>query len=188
MPATSYHRESSERQATTVGRILGFSPAPHRLADKLTDGLEKFWKRTAFKREEADVSSAKIFRLTMRQKFSPRQTPSIPPASTNYQKSCRRAVNGETRSLTKWYYFCYTLCMKTAISIPNDIYENAEQLANQQGKSRSQLYTQAVSQYVAKHQKDNITKQLNDVYKHENSSLDSQLAQMQAASLPKETW
>lgn len=78
--------------------------------------------------------------------------------------------------------------MKTAISIPNDIYENAEQLANQQGKSRSQLYTQAVSQYVAKHQKDNITKQLNDVYKHENSSLDSQLAQMQAASLPKETW
>src|SRR5579863_3511214 len=65
--------------------------------------------------------------------------------------------------LTMRYNFCYTLVMKTAISIPNDVYESAEKLANSLGKSRSQLYTQALSGYVAKHKKDNVTSKLDEV-------------------------
>lgn len=33
--------------------------------------------------------------------------------------------------------------MKTAVSIPDNIYTSAEKLAKRLGKSRSQLYTQA---------------------------------------------
>jgi metal-responsive CopG/Arc/MetJ family transcriptional regulator len=87
-----------------------------------------------------------------------------------------------------WYNFCYTLVMKTAISIPNDVYESAEKLANRLGKSRSQLYTQALSGYVAKHNKDNVTSMLDEVYGISSSRLDDTLRSLQSKSLPRENW
>lgn len=39
--------------------------------------------------------------------------------------------------------------MKTAVSIPNDVYNSAEKLASRLGKSRSQLYTQALDNYIS---------------------------------------
>jgi metal-responsive CopG/Arc/MetJ family transcriptional regulator len=78
--------------------------------------------------------------------------------------------------------------MKTAISIPDKVFLSAEKLANQLGKTRSQLYTQAVSSYVAKHQADDIVKKLNEVYDSEDSSLDPELSAVQHNSIPKEEW
>jgi predicted transcriptional regulator len=51
--------------------------------------------------------------------------------------------------------------MKTAISIPDDVFERAEQLARTLKMSRSGLYTQAVREYVARHSDDAITAALN---------------------------
>ncbi len=76
--------------------------------------------------------------------------------------------------------------MKTAISIPDTVFQTAEQLADLLGKSRSQLYTQALCSYIAKHQKEGVTKKLNEVYDTAGSNLDAPLAHLQTKSLPNE--
>jgi metal-responsive CopG/Arc/MetJ family transcriptional regulator len=78
--------------------------------------------------------------------------------------------------------------MKTAISIPDNVYASAERLAGRLGKSRSQLYVEALRSYLLKHQKDGITKRLDEVYASANSSVDKKLANLQHRSLPKEEW
>jgi len=78
--------------------------------------------------------------------------------------------------------------MKTAISIPDNIFESAEKLADRLGKSRSQLYTQALGNYLAKHHNDNLTQKLNEIYESEDSRLDNDLDLMQHKSLPKDKW
>ncbi len=78
--------------------------------------------------------------------------------------------------------------MKTAISIPDNVYESADKLANRLGKSRSQLYTQAINSFIAKHQREGITEKLNKVYTTEPSNLDETLSKLQFSSLPKEEW
>lgn len=50
--------------------------------------------------------------------------------------------------------------MKTAISIPDDIFGEADQLARETKQSRSQLYTRAVREYVARHSADSVTASL----------------------------
>ena len=78
--------------------------------------------------------------------------------------------------------------MKTAISIPDNVFESAEKLASRLGKSRSQLYTQALSGYLAKHQNDNLTTKLNEIYESEESLLDIGLTAIQHKSLSKDKW
>ena len=53
--------------------------------------------------------------------------------------------------------------MRTAVSIPDDVFADAERLANALNKSRSQLYSEAVQEYVAKHSPDDVTETLNRV-------------------------
>lgn len=57
----------------------------------------------------------------------------------------------------------YTLSMKTAISIPDRIFQDAERLAERLKKSRSQMYSEAVAEYVIRHEPDSITEQINAV-------------------------
>jgi len=53
--------------------------------------------------------------------------------------------------------------MRTAVSIPDDIFADAERLAKALNKSRSQLYSRALQEYVAKHSPDEVTEALNRV-------------------------
>jgi len=78
--------------------------------------------------------------------------------------------------------------MKTAISIPDPIFQAAEGLARRLGMSRSQLYAKAVSEYMDTHRNQNVTEILNEIYRNESSSLDDELRSMQSQSLPKEEW
>lgn len=55
----------------------------------------------------------------------------------------------------------YTLGMKTAISIPDDVFAQADALAREMKQSRSQLYARAVREYVARHSADSVTAALN---------------------------
>jgi len=57
----------------------------------------------------------------------------------------------------------YTHGMKTAVSIPNDIFEVAERLARRTRKSRSQLFSDALKEYLARHVPDEITETMNRV-------------------------
>jgi metal-responsive CopG/Arc/MetJ family transcriptional regulator len=47
--------------------------------------------------------------------------------------------------------------MKTAISIPDDVFAQAERVAKRLGLSRSELFTKAVQAYVATRLEGNIT-------------------------------
>jgi metal-responsive CopG/Arc/MetJ family transcriptional regulator len=83
----------------------------------------------------------------------------------------------------------YTMTlMKTAISIPNDVFEAAEKLARRLGVSRSQLYTNAVSEFLRRHFGDKVTEKLNEIYDKESSELDSVTRALQYARLGKDEW
>jgi metal-responsive CopG/Arc/MetJ family transcriptional regulator len=53
--------------------------------------------------------------------------------------------------------------MKTAISLPDPLFEEAEGLARRLGKSRSQLYAEALADYVARHDSEEITRRMDRV-------------------------
>jgi metal-responsive CopG/Arc/MetJ family transcriptional regulator len=78
--------------------------------------------------------------------------------------------------------------MKTAISIPDDIFEEAESVAQSKGMSRSQLYVTALAAYLRAHRSGSITEQLNRVYDQQPGTLDPGLAALQSASLHQEDW
>jgi hypothetical protein len=53
--------------------------------------------------------------------------------------------------------------MKTAVSIPDDVFEEAERLAGRLWTSRSQLYTRALAEFVARHDDDRVVAAINTV-------------------------
>jgi predicted DNA-binding protein len=57
----------------------------------------------------------------------------------------------------------YTSGMKTAISLPDEVFAQAERLARRLKKSRSELYREAVAEYVARHDPEAITEAMNRV-------------------------
>lgn len=78
--------------------------------------------------------------------------------------------------------------MKTAISLPDPIFEEAEELAKRLGMSRSQLYATAVSQFVEAYREEAITAALNELYATADSAVDPVLQQLQALAWPYEEW
>ncbi len=78
--------------------------------------------------------------------------------------------------------------MKTAISLPDELFEKAERLATNMGVSRSHLYARALQTYVERHDSEAITDRLNEVYSEEESSMDNVLIQMQMESIGDEKW
>ena len=78
--------------------------------------------------------------------------------------------------------------MKTAISVPDEIFEAAEELAGELGVSRSQLYAQAVAVYVAQHRDEHVTAKLNEIYSEGEARVDPVLAELQTRSLGPEEW
>jgi predicted transcriptional regulator len=66
--------------------------------------------------------------------------------------------------------FGYTMSMKTAISLPDEIFQAAERHARRMRKSRSQLYAQALAEYLARHAPDEVTEAMNRVVEHLDES------------------
>jgi hypothetical protein len=80
--------------------------------------------------------------------------------------------------------------MKTAISIPDEIFEQAERLAKTRGWSRSELYANAVSAFVNSERFSGVREKLDAVYGDggEDSAVEPLLANAQARSIAKEKW
>ena len=53
--------------------------------------------------------------------------------------------------------------MKTAVSVPDDVFERADRLARSTGRSRSDVYSAALREYVGRHAPDEVTEALNRV-------------------------
>jgi metal-responsive CopG/Arc/MetJ family transcriptional regulator len=78
--------------------------------------------------------------------------------------------------------------MKTAISLPDLVFTEAEALAERLGISRSELYAKALQAYLRKYNRQQILSELNRVYADESAEVDSLLSTMQFMSLPREDW
>ena len=88
--------------------------------------------------------------------------------------------------LDSWYNSRYTLIVKTAISIPEKLFETGEEFARERGMSRSELYTTALRRYLEEHRGEMITERLDEIYGGESDGLDPEIARMQGRSLPED--
>ena len=80
------------------------------------------------------------------------------------------------------------ILMKTAISINDDVFLEAEQTAHQLGLSRSKLYSMAILEFVQNHNPETITAKLNEIYSRNDSRLDDDIVQSNYNLLAQEDW
>ena len=79
--------------------------------------------------------------------------------------------------------------MKTAISLPDPLFKSAEALALRLGVSRSELFANAVAEFIAQHDQARLTERLNAAYADAaDQPPDIALAALQARSLPRDQW
>ncbi|MBU6423020.1 MAG: hypothetical protein KGJ98_11775 [Chloroflexota bacterium] len=78
--------------------------------------------------------------------------------------------------------------MKTAVSLPDDVFRRAERLAKRQHKSRSRLYADALAEYVQRHDADWITQRLNEVAADVDTSIDPFVEASALDVLKRERW
>jgi predicted transcriptional regulator len=57
----------------------------------------------------------------------------------------------------------YTPGMKTAVSIPDELFNRAEVIARKSGKSRSQLYQEALAEYLLRRDPGAVTQAMDEV-------------------------
>src|SRR5437870_3356745 len=95
---------------------------------------------------------------------SPMQARSFPAtARTRLWEFFSRTAQGARQSCCVTETVCYTRGMKTAISLPDAVFHAAERHARRSHKSRSQLYAEAVSEYLSRHAPDEVTDAMNRV-------------------------
>lgn len=78
--------------------------------------------------------------------------------------------------------------VKTAISVPDGLFREADDFAKRHGTSRSRLYSDAVAEYLAKRRSNEITAKLNEVLANEPDGLDPVIARIQAESTGPSDW
>ena len=78
--------------------------------------------------------------------------------------------------------------MKTAVSLPDDLFKAAESLAARLGLSRSGLYAAAIEEFVHRHQAKRVSERLNAVYSAESSTLDPDVAASQSRTRKRADW
>lgn len=78
--------------------------------------------------------------------------------------------------------------MKTAISIPDDLFASADELASRLGVSRSQLYADAVAEYLARHRGQDVTARLNAAYADDEADPDVFWREAGTRALSRDEW
>ena len=78
--------------------------------------------------------------------------------------------------------------MKTAISLPDELFTSADALARRMGLSRSGLVAAALAEFIAKHRASRISERLDAVYASDDSGLDAATSRAQRAVLDRTGW
>jgi metal-responsive CopG/Arc/MetJ family transcriptional regulator len=78
--------------------------------------------------------------------------------------------------------------MKTAVSLPDDLFESADALARRLGISRSRLFATALAEFIAKHRASKVTERLNAVYGSATDAADTALVEYGKRQLRKNEW
>jgi predicted transcriptional regulator len=82
----------------------------------------------------------------------------------------------------------YTFGMKTAVSIPDDVYERAERFARHSRRSRSEVYSAALREYVNRHAPEDVTDAMNRVCDQVDSRPDAFVAAAARRALERSEW
>lgn len=82
----------------------------------------------------------------------------------------------------------YTLSMKTAISVPDELFERGEELARRLGKSRSQVYREALAEYLFRRESRSVTDALDAVVAEVGPDHDVWLAEAGRQRLEHSEW
>ena len=82
----------------------------------------------------------------------------------------------------------YTVNMKTAVSLPDDLFRRAEATARRLRLSRSELYAKAIAEFLTSQQTNSITERLNDLYSRSPAKVETGLHRAQLKSLKKNVW
>jgi len=82
----------------------------------------------------------------------------------------------------------YTLGMKTAISIPNDLFDGAERLARRTRRSRSRLFTDALREYLARHAPDKVTESMDQAIMEVGEGKDEFVSSVARRRLERTEW
>jgi metal-responsive CopG/Arc/MetJ family transcriptional regulator len=78
--------------------------------------------------------------------------------------------------------------MKIAVSIPDDVYQRAERLAERSNRTRSRLYSDALGEYLARHGSDEVTDAMNQILVGIDQSADTFVAAATRTVLAKTEW
>ncbi|EIE03482.1 MULTISPECIES: CopG family transcriptional regulator [Leptospira] len=75
--------------------------------------------------------------------------------------------------------------MKTAVSIPDDLFKTAEKTAKRLGIPRSQLFAKALEEFIQLHSKESVTERLNKIYTNRKDSSKDSINNLSVESLRK---
>jgi predicted transcriptional regulator len=78
--------------------------------------------------------------------------------------------------------------MKTAVSIPDELFRRAEELAQRLGKSRSQVYREALAEYLTRRDPAAVTAALDAVAEELGPDVDGWLAEAGRTALERSEW
>jgi metal-responsive CopG/Arc/MetJ family transcriptional regulator len=78
--------------------------------------------------------------------------------------------------------------VKTTVSIPDDVFARAERLARRTKKSQSQLFSDAVREYVARHAAEEVTDAMNRACDELDSSTDKLVSSAGRRILERSEW
>ena len=78
--------------------------------------------------------------------------------------------------------------MKTAVSIPDNLFRRAEDLARKLGKSRSQIYREALTEYVLRRDPQSVTSALDEIVDETGGEKDRWLDEAGRRALERSEW
>jgi antitoxin MazE6 len=78
--------------------------------------------------------------------------------------------------------------VKTAVSVPDDLFRLADAAARRLRVSRSQLYATAIAEFLDRRRSDAVTERLNEVYSRRRAKVDPVLHRAQVRSIGKDSW
>jgi len=78
--------------------------------------------------------------------------------------------------------------MKTAVSIPDEVFEKVERLARRAGRSRSAVFSAALREYLARHTPDEVTEAMDRVCAAVNDERDDLVAAAASRVLERTEW
>jgi metal-responsive CopG/Arc/MetJ family transcriptional regulator len=78
--------------------------------------------------------------------------------------------------------------MKTVVSIPDELFHKADKLARRLGKSRSQVYQEALAEYLLRRDPGAVTQAMDKALENLESAPDEWLTEVGRRALERSEW